>query len=291
MMICVASATDHAAPTAIAASLALAWMSAPPRPGASRPRLILADAAVESPQAARLLKPLSGGGQEVYTVIPEVDMEHCTRCGRCAELCVYGAIVVVDGRVPVFAELCLGCGRCARGCPERAIREIPRLVGKGERGRGGAMLRLQGLVEPGVFDPAPGQRAGRRAVDQRSGNVTILIAPPGVGRHTAEVLRGADYVLLAVDSSARGLRGLRALASLARESLGHRVGAALVGEGVHNVEIETFCRERGLPMLAHLANVEALRAAWAQGAPLTIAAPDLSAVFTTLAERLAEEAA
>lgn len=290
-MICIASATEHIAPTVIAANLALAWMSAPPQPGAPRPRLTLADAAVAFPQAARLLKPLASSSQEVHIVIPEIDAERCTRCGRCAELCVYGAIAVADGRVAVFAELCVGCGRCARGCPERAIREVPRLAGRVERGRVGSMTLLQGLSEPGVFDAAPVQRAVARAASQRPGDITILIAPTGVGRCAAEALRRADYALLAVEPSARGLRGLRALAGLARDTLSRRVGVAMVGAGAHNADMETFCREHNLPILLRFDDAETLRAAWTQDAPLAADRPELGAAFAALAERLAEEAA
>lgn len=286
MRITIASAADRAAPTAIAASLALAWMSAPPRPGAPRPRLTLADAVVASPQAARLLKPLAGGAQEVHSVIPEVDLERCTRCGRCAELCAYGAIAVVHGRVAVFAELCVGCGRCARGCPEQAIRETPLLAGRVERGRVGSMTLLWGVAEPGVFDAAPLQRAMQRTAGQRPGDVALLIAPTGIGQRAAEALRWADVALLVADDSARGLRGLRALTSLARDTLGRRVGAALLGQ---SDAAETYCRERDLPVLLRLPDAATLQAAWAQGLPLATLTTEHSAAFAALAGRLAEE--
>ncbi len=51
--------------------------------------------------------------------VSHVDPERCTGCGRCAELCPFGALSLRDKLAVVDAEACMGCGvcigRCARG--------------------------------------------------------------------------------------------------------------------------------------------------------------------------------
>ena len=68
-------------------------------------------------------------------MIPQVDLEACTFCGRCAEVCQYHAIAVVGERVLVFPELCHGCGSCTLNCPTGAIHEVLHVIGTIERGR------------------------------------------------------------------------------------------------------------------------------------------------------------
>lgn len=58
-------------------------------------------------------------------VIARVDAEKCTWCGKCAEVCEYGAISET-GKVNkqtafVNQATCVGCGICAPVCPEDAI--------------------------------------------------------------------------------------------------------------------------------------------------------------------------
>ena len=50
-----------------------------------------------------------------------VDSEHCTDCGDCAEVCIYGGMEMVDGKLVFQDEKCFGCGRCERVCPSGAI--------------------------------------------------------------------------------------------------------------------------------------------------------------------------
>jgi ferredoxin len=51
-----------------------------------------------------------------------VDVDACTACGACADICPTGAIAQ-DGDQPahVDAERCIGCGLCASACPVCAI--------------------------------------------------------------------------------------------------------------------------------------------------------------------------
>jgi ferredoxin len=50
-----------------------------------------------------------------------LDAEKCTRCGRCAKRCPFGAISASPGEVTIPAEKCWGCGICRSACSEGAI--------------------------------------------------------------------------------------------------------------------------------------------------------------------------
>ena len=55
-------------------------------------------------------------------IVPRIDLEACTKCGRCVEACPAGAVAM--GPVgPVFADAaaCTYCAVCETICPDGAI--------------------------------------------------------------------------------------------------------------------------------------------------------------------------
>ena len=50
------------------------------------------------------------------------EREHCTSCGRCAEVCPHGVHALSDGRHVVDYSRCVACGRCVAACPNGALR-------------------------------------------------------------------------------------------------------------------------------------------------------------------------
>ncbi len=49
------------------------------------------------------------------------DEELRTDCGDCAEVCIFGALEMVDGKLERDDEKCFGCGRCETVCDTGAI--------------------------------------------------------------------------------------------------------------------------------------------------------------------------
>jgi ferredoxin len=50
----------------------------------------------------------------------QIDTDVCTGCGRCAELCQFGALAVEGGVSIVDADACMGCGVCKAHCESGA---------------------------------------------------------------------------------------------------------------------------------------------------------------------------
>jgi heterodisulfide reductase subunit A len=72
--------------------------------------------------AQRALRILSGERLDAGNVVAEVRHSLCSRCGRCIDVCPYGArrMNLEDERIEVDAILCQGCGSCTAVCPNSA---------------------------------------------------------------------------------------------------------------------------------------------------------------------------
>jgi len=53
-------------------------------------------------------------------VRPEIDLDKCTGCGKCVEVCKVGATRIVEGKAVIDYDKCVMCGRCVVNCPEAA---------------------------------------------------------------------------------------------------------------------------------------------------------------------------
>jgi uncharacterized protein (DUF362 family)/ferredoxin len=63
-----------------------------------------------SPVVTRLLKP-----------VPEVNVEKCIGCGKCAESCPSKIIVIHNGKACISRKNCISCFCCQEMCPVHAI--------------------------------------------------------------------------------------------------------------------------------------------------------------------------
>ena len=52
-----------------------------------------------------------------------LDIENCTGCGRCTEVCPHGVFDVSNGKAEVIQrDLCMECGACALNCPAKTLK-------------------------------------------------------------------------------------------------------------------------------------------------------------------------
>jgi MinD superfamily P-loop ATPase len=305
MIIAVASGKGGTGKTTVATSLALATSmdarhgldgAGSVEPANHHPELaaelLFLDCDVEEPNAALFLKPRLDHREEVGILIPDVDLDRCTYCGRCCEVCVWHAIAVVGSRVLIFPELCHGCGSCTLNCPEGAIYEVLHVMGSLESGRAGPIAFGHGTLDVGEAMAVPiiRQLKAKHGSGQEHG-VTILDASPGTSCPVVETMRGADFVLLVTEPTPFGLHDLRLTVQVARDELGLPVGVVVNRDGVGDAGVDHYCESEGIPILMRIPLDRRIAEAISGGEALVQALPEYRPRFMELYDRIVDELA
>ncbi len=66
----------------------------------------------------RLRAEVSPGGGNTVTI----DIQKCTGCGTCVEVCHESCMSVNDGKIQIYYPYCSTCTQCVAICPSRALR-------------------------------------------------------------------------------------------------------------------------------------------------------------------------
>jgi MinD superfamily P-loop ATPase len=289
MIIAVASGKGGTGKTTIATSLALSIAA---DRGELRADPLFLDCDVEEPNAALFLKPRLDHREEVGILIPEVDYEKCSFCGRCAEVCVWHAIAVVGKKVLIFPELCHGCGSCTLNCPEDAIHEVLNVMGTLESGQAGSITFGQGTMDVGQAMAVPIiHQLKDRTMSEADNRVVILDSSPGTSCPVVETMRGVDFVLMVTEPTPFGLHDLRLAVQVARDELGLPVGVVVNRDSIGDAGVDEYCAADGIPILMRIPLDRRIAEAISDGKALVEALPEYRSRFIELYERIAQEVA
>jgi MinD superfamily P-loop ATPase len=272
MVISVASGKGGTGKTTVAVSLAVAAGD-----------LQLLDCDVEEPNAHIFIKPEQKKREPVYTMVPEVDEEKCTLCGRCREVCAYNAIAVLGKTVLVFPELCHGCGSCSYFCPESAIREIKKEIGFVESGIRDRIEFVRGNLKVGEAISPPLIKAAKKHI--KPGATVIIDAPPGTSCPVIESIKGSDFCVLVTEPTPFGLHDL-CLAVEVMRKLGIPFGAVINRCDIGNNLTTDYCKKENIPILLELPFKREIAEVYSKGIPLVDALPEYRSKFLKLLERI-----
>ena len=275
MIISVASGKGGTGKTLVATSLALSLKDGN--------RMQLLDCDVEEPNDHLFLKPEITGSNAVSILVPKVDEQKCTYCGKCAQVCAYHAIAVLGNHVLTFPQLCHGCGACSYLCPEKAISEESREAGIVEWGQSDSVDFVQGKLTVGEAMAPP---VIRKVKEYANNDGTVIIdVPPGTSCPVVEAIKGSDFCLLVTEPTPFGLNDFTLAVETVRE-LGIPCGAVLNRAGVGYAGVQEYCQKEDIPILLTIPLDTEIARLYSRGTPLVDGMPQWKDSFLELFNRV-----
>jgi len=181
-------------------------------------RSVLADCDVDAPDLHLLLHPKIHAQAEFRAgQVAHIDEERCLQCGRCREVCRFGAITPEFSVEPLDCE---GCGACRVVCPAEAIELRERVAGTWFRGQTkyGPMVyaRLRPAEENSGKLVALVRKEARVQAERDGIELLLTDGPPGIGCPVIASLGNADLALVVTEPTPSGIHDLERVLTLCR---------------------------------------------------------------------------
>lgn len=273
MIISVASGKGGTGKTTVATNLALSVGS----------NVQLLDCDVEQPNAHLFIQPVFDHNETVTTPVPEINMDQCSRCGKCVDLCEFNAITLVAETVLVFEELCHSCGGCMAVCPEGAIAEKGRELGILRKGHRNSVEFIDGKLRVGEAMSPPLIREVLSYADPTK--LSIVDAPPGTSCPVIETMKPADFILLVTEPTPFGLWDLKLAVGAAR-IINIPCGLVINRSDAGDRKVSEYAVTENLPVLMEIPFDRRIAEAYARGDLLVDVIPEWKAKFLGLYEMI-----
>jgi MinD superfamily P-loop ATPase len=145
-----------------------------------------------------------------------INLDKCTSCGLCRELCRYNAI---SESYTVNPMDCEGCGVCVYFCPEKAVDFPVKTCGEWylSETRFGPMVHARlGIAEEnsGKLVTLVRQEA-RKLAEAKKLDLILTDGPPGIGCPVIASLGGASAALIVTEPTVAGRHDMERVAQLA----------------------------------------------------------------------------
>lgn len=241
------------------------------------------DCDVEEPNAHLFIRPEITQTCKITMPVPEVDMDKCTLCGKCSEICQFKAIVILGETVLPFHELCHSCGGCFEVCPEKAITETKRDLGVLEIGHKNGIEFIHGKLRVGEAMSPPLIKAVRSHTKPDA--LTIIDAPPGTSCPVIASMRGADFILLVTEPTPFGLHDLK-LAAGAVKIMGIPAGLVINRSDMGDDKVSAYAEKENIPVLMEIPFDRRIAEAYSRGEMIVAVLPEWKEKFNDLYHRI-----
>lgn len=239
----------------------------------------LLDCDVEEPNSHIFIKPEIAEKEKVYTMVPEVDLQRCSYCGKCAEICRFSAIAQFGEALLTFPEMCHSCEGCMMVCPENAITKGSRELGDLIKGRANGIDLIYGNLRVGeAMSPPLIDKVKEHIVEDM---INIIDAPPGTSCPVIAALRHSDFVLLVTEPTPFGLNDL-VLAVEAVRVLGLPFGIIINRSDAGNDKTAAYAKTEGIPVLMEIPDKREIAVNYSKGVLMIDAIPEMKDRFRSL---------
>jgi len=277
MIISIASGKGGTGKTTIATNLAVAL-------GAD---VNLLDCDVEEPNDHIFIQPTITHTENVSLKVPQVDMNKCSLCGKCQEICQFQAIAVVGTTVLTFPELCHSCGGCMEVCPENAITEIDREMGTFETGTRNGLAFAYGRLFVGQVMAVPVIERVKEAIQPDKMN--IIDAPPGTSCPVISSVKDTDFLILVTEPTPFGLNDLKLAVGMVKIlSIPH--GIVINRSDLGDDKVKEYAKEENIPILMEIPFDRQIAETYSKGKLLVEELPEWKERFIHLYEDVVKHA-
>ena len=253
MIITVVSGKGGTGKTSVATSLASYY--------AKNKKTLLIDTDVDCPNDHLLLGIERKEKEDIMHPIPVIDENLCRKCGKCASVCKYDALIYAKGKIPAFLKSsCIGCMACMNVCPYEAISQGEKLIGKIFVAEKDNLSLVSGELLLGEI--ASGEIVAKVksfAFDlEKKYENTIIDAPPGIGCPLIASILGSDYVIAVTEPTLSAMHDLQRVLFIAEH---FNIPKSII-INKYNLEptlcekIEKFAFDKNIPILAKISYKE-----------------------------------
>ena len=238
--------------------------------------VVLADADVDAANLELVLDPVKLEEHDFMSgQVAVVDIEKCTACGICADVCRFDAVIPGDEAYRVDSLACEGCASCFFQCPEEAIRMEEQQAGLWFRSdtRFGPLYHAHLFAaqeNSGKLVTLVKQQARLRGLDTGAALV-VVDGPPGIGCPVISASAGMDLALHVVEPTVSGVHDLERIMG----TTDHFGVPSLVAINKADLnparagEIAAFCAGRGVEVVGRIPYDDVVTEAMVQGQPVT----------------------
>ena len=222
--------------------------------------VIIADCDVDAADMHLLMQPDREKAENFHSgFLAEINQEKCIKCGKCAEVCRWDAIPVVDNKYVVQPLDCEGCGYCALVCPTDAISMVEQNVGDwfiSNIKTGTKMIHAKlgvGADNSGKL-VAKVKNEAKTLAEKESKKIIIVDGSPGIGCPVVSSLSGASYVVLVTEPSVSGIHDLKRVYELVKK-FGIKAGCIINKADINNDKtniIKQFLEDEKIDFIASI---------------------------------------
>jgi MinD superfamily P-loop ATPase len=250
--------------------------------------VIVADCDVDAADMHLLLEPDFKDSEDFYSgELAYISQADCIRCGKCADVCRFDAIPIINNQYVVDPLSCEGCGYCARVCPTKAITNKSLNVGKwyiSNIKTGSIMVHARlgiGADNSGKL-VAKVKSEAKDIAEEEQKDFIIVDGSPGVGCPVVSSLSGASFVVLVTEPSVSGLHDLKRVYELVNK-FKIRAGCIINKSDINDnvtAEILDFLKKENIVHIASLPYDEDFTKAMTNGQTIVEYDSDLGQMVT-----------
>jgi MinD superfamily P-loop ATPase len=186
---------------------------------------VIADCDVDAADMHLMLPPRIRQRQAFWSGFEaRIRPEACTACGRCIDLCRFGAITKRNTENGPVCEIdpagCEGCGVCVRFCPEGAIAFEEGMCGEwfiSDTDRGPMVhAKLKAAAENSGKLVSLVRSEAKKCAEAEGRDHILVDGPPGIGCPVIASLTGADAALIVTEPTLSGRHDMERVHAVAK---------------------------------------------------------------------------